>query len=75
MGEGGADVKLSPKAKNVFPFDIECKYQEKYKGLYNTMAQAEAHGFNRPLVFIKMNRRDPLVLMRAETFWGLINHE
>ena len=25
MGDRGADVKLSKKAKKVFPYDIECK--------------------------------------------------
>jgi len=32
MGEHGMDVKLSPAAFKVYPFKIECKNQEKFKG-------------------------------------------
>ena len=29
MGAGGEDVLLSPAARDVFPFSVECKNQEK----------------------------------------------
>ena len=29
MGDSGEDVLLSPKARKLFPFSVECKNQEK----------------------------------------------
>ena len=55
MGENGADVK--------------CKNQEKFTGLYNILDQAKGHSDLPPLVFIKMNRRKPLVILDAEQFF------
>ena len=37
MGERGADVALIGSLKEKFPFSIECKNQEKYKGVYDIL--------------------------------------
>ena len=72
MGESGADVKMtSTKSRIETPYAIECKYRESYKGIYDIMDQAQSH--NRklvPMAFIKMNRRDPLVIMYAYDFFN-----
>jgi len=68
MGEGGADVQLDKDVHPHFPYDIECKNQEKYKGIYDAYEQASQHGKNEPLVVIKMNKRKPLILVDAEHF-------
>ena len=73
MGERGADVKLSKRAKNVFPYDIECKNTEGWKKVYDAYDQADGHGDDRPLVFIKMNRRNPLAIVDAKFFLKLNN--
>ena len=66
MGETGADVKFSPEAAKHIPLKIECKYQEIYKGIYNTYEQASNHeGSGQPIIFIKMNRKKPLVILDA----------
>ena len=54
MGESGADVKLSLKAKEIFPFDIECKNVETFKNVYRAYDQASNHGNLEPLLFIKI---------------------
>ena len=70
MGEHGADVKLSSKVHHLFPFSIECKNQEKYSAIYNAIDQARNHSRYPPIVFLKMNRREPLVVLEAEQFLG-----
>ena len=73
MGETGADVKLSVNAKKLFPYDIECKNTEGWKKLYDAYDQADGHGDDQPIVFIKMNRRNPLVVVDAKHFLRLNN--
>lgn len=71
MGESGADIKLSANGKKYFPYDIECKNNETWKGIYKAYDQAGTHGNLEPLVFIKMNRRRPLAIVDAEHFLRL----
>tara|TARA_R110002020_G_scaffold164025_3_gene350370 strand:+ start:773 stop:1126 length:354 start_codon:yes stop_codon:yes gene_type:complete len=70
MGEHGADVKISNSVHHLFPFSIECKNQEKYSAIYNAIDQARNHSRYPPIVFLKMNRREPLVVLEAEQFLG-----
>ena len=73
MGERGADVKLSKQAKKLFPYDIECKNAEGWTKIYNAYDQASSHGNDQPLVFIKMNHRNPLAIVDAKHFMRLNN--
>ncbi len=72
MGETGADVKLSPKARLAFDFGIECKNQEAFTNVYKAYEQAgkhcEADRMGIPIVFLKMNHKKPLVVIDAEYF-------
>jgi hypothetical protein len=69
MGENGMDVKLSPAAYRVYPFKIECKNQERFKGIYSIYSQAESHeGKGEPIIILKMNREKPLVMMDLDFF-------
>ncbi len=71
MGDTGADVKLSEKAVQLFPYDIECKNQERvnvwdaYKQVTSRAAKVE------PLVVIKRNKHKPLVLVDLDYFISL----
>jgi hypothetical protein len=52
-----------------FPYAIECKNQEKLKGIYDVLAQAESHStYLQPLAVLKMNRKNPIVVLDAEHF-------
>ena len=73
MGETGSDIKLSKTAKKLFPYDIECKNTEGWKKVYDAYDQADGHGEDQPLVFLKMNRREPLVVVNAKHFMRLNN--
>jgi len=71
MGAGGEDVTLSANARVAFPYSIECKNQEKLN-IWSAYEQAEANaGKFEPLVVIKKNRRNPLVIVDAEYFVNL----
>ena len=65
MGAGGEDVKLSPAARKLFPFQIECKSLAKI-AVYNYYLQALTHGRHEPVVFIKQNGSKPLAIVDAE---------
>jgi len=68
MGETGADLKFSKSGKQYFPYDVECKNNETWKGIYKAYGQAANHGELEPLLFIKMNRKRPLAIVDAEHF-------
>lgn len=74
MGAQGTDVQLSAAARSVFPYEIECKAQEKYKGVYDAFEQAKAHGNAEPVVFLKMNYKEPLAIVRADHFFELVKN-
>ena len=70
MGQGGEDVQLSPAARKLLPVSIECK---SYKTIaaYNWYDQAVANAPKgmEPLVVMKADRRKPLVILDAETYF------
>ena len=56
MGDSGEDVLLSPAARRLFPFSIECKNQEKLN-IWSSLEQAETNsGSHTPLLIFKRNR-------------------
>ena len=71
MGAGGEDVQLSTKARELFPYQIECKNKAKY-AVYTDYAQAETHGTCEPLLIIKQNHKKPLAVVDAEHFFFLV---
>lgn len=75
MGVSGCDIRLSPKAIEVFPYAIECKNTEKVS-LWNFWKQCLSNaGTLTPLLFIKKNNQEPLVVMKAEDFFSLIKNK
>ena len=76
MGERGVDVQLlTEEAKQLFPFRIECKNQEKFKALYEDYKQAQAHREQgEPLLIIKKNGEQPLAVVDAVYFMELIKN-
>ena len=56
MGDSGEDILLSPAARKLFPFSVECKNQEKLN-IWSALDQAEQNsGEHTPLVIFKRNR-------------------
>ena len=75
MGAGGEDVQLSPAARKLFPYSIECKNLAKI-AVYNYYTQAETNsGKYEPLVVIKQNRSKPLAVIDFDHFMDLIRRK
>lgn len=71
MGAGGEDVQLSQAARLVVPFQIECKNKE-HVAVYSWYEQARQHGPHEPLLIIKENYAEPLVIIDAKLFMTLL---
>jgi len=71
MGAAGEDVLLSPKATDMLPVAVECKFN-KAMSIYKFYEQAitNANGFE-PIVVIKQNHSKPLVLVDLDVFLAL----
>ena len=68
MGDSGEDILLSPAARRLFPFSVECKNQEKVN-IWESYKQAEENSKDyEPVVVLKRNNTKPLVLVDAEYF-------
>jgi len=76
MGQTGVDVILSPSAKNLVAFDIECKNQEKLIGsvLTDAIEQCESNTEEGriPLLVFKKNQEPERVILRLDHFLELI---
>jgi hypothetical protein len=73
MGETGEDVKLSKKARKVFPFSVECKSLAKVAA-YSFYEQAVANTPKgcQPLVVFKANRKKPMAMIDLDHFMKLV---
>ena len=74
MGQSGVDVCLRGRAKELFNFSCECKYQESWS-LPAWIKQAKANlleGENW-LLFFRRNHTPTFVAMEADTFFSLFN--
>lgn len=72
MGAQGVDVQLSEAALKVFPYAVECKNKARY-AVYADYAQAveNANGYT-PLLVIKQNQSQPLVMLSLVDFMKLL---
>ena len=69
MGVSSEDVQLSPHARIDFPYHVECKARNKISA-YKQYDQAKNDAGHEPILFMKMDRRNPLVVMDAEYFFN-----
>ena len=73
MGNNGMDVQLSEAARKKFPWAVEAKNQERFKGIYDIYKQASTNAAGlTPLVIIKINRQQPLAILDASLFFDLV---
>lgn len=71
MGVTGEDIQLSPKARKLFPFAVECKAR-KSLSVYKDFEQAQKHQKEFPgILFLKADRKEPLAVMSADIFFKL----
>jgi len=61
MGAPGEDLLLSPLARKLFPYSVECKNVEKLN-IWGSIDQCtENGGANTPMIIFKKNGREPYV--------------
>ena len=73
MGDSGEDVLLSPAARKLFPFSVECKNQEKLN-IWSSIEQAENNSGNHtPLVIFKRNRTKTYAILEFDELLKLLN--
>ena len=73
MGDSGEDILLSPAARRLFPFSVECKNQEKLN-IWGALEQAEENSGNHtPLVIFKRNRSKTYAVLEFEELLKLLN--
>ncbi len=72
MGESGEDVQLSPAARKLIPYAIECKNQESLS-IWKCLEQAESNSNGyEPLLIFKRNRSKTYVTMDMKEFLRLL---
>ena len=72
MGAGGEDLIMSKAARNKFPYSVECKNQERMN-IWQAWEKANNNkGIYEPLVVIKKNGVNPLIVVDAESFLDMI---
>lgn len=76
MGAFGMDVLLSPAAQRCFPWAVECKSRAAI-AVYSFYEQAVANKTDKlnPLVVMKANRKQPLVLLSLDDFMRLYENQ
>ena len=68
MGASGEDLIMAQTARKKFPYSIECKNQERIN-IWNAYQQANTNsGKYEPILFIKINKHKPLVVVDPEHF-------
>ena len=73
MGDSGEDILLSPAARRVFPFSVECKNQEKLN-IWSSLEQAEGNSGNHPpLLIFKRNRSKTYAVLEFDELLKLLN--
>ena len=73
MGDSGEDILLSPAARRLFPFSVECKNQEKLN-IWDSLQQAEENsGDYSPVLIFKRNRSKTYVALEFEKLLELLN--
>ena len=73
MGDSGEDILLSPAARRLFPFSVECKNQEKLN-IWGALEQAEDNSGNHtPLVIFKRNRSKTYAVLEFEELLQLLD--
>lgn len=73
MGQSGTDVRMESQVRSLFPFSVECKWQE----TWNVPAWIEQAKKNQVkgtdwLLVCKRSRKPPVIILDAEIFFELI---
>ena len=71
-GVNGPDIKLSRIAKRLVPYQFECKAQNRLKTVWKWKKQSDKNTRLEGVLVMKMNGKDPLVVIDMDLFFDLI---
>ena len=72
MGDSGEDIQLSPAARKLIPYSIECKNQEKLN-IWSSLEQADDNSKESiPVLIFKRNRSKTYAVIEFKEFVELI---
>lgn len=71
MGAPGEDVMLSPAARKLVPYQIECKNKARSQ-MHTWYSQAASHGKHEPLLIVKQDNDLVLAVVTLEHFLSLL---
>lgn len=74
MGAGGEDLQMSPAARKLIPYQIECKSKGKSQ-IHTMYEQAKEHGNHEPVLIVKRDRDIALAVISLDHFIKLIKGE
>ena len=75
MGDSGEDILLSPAARKLFPFSVECKNQEKLN-VWSSLEQTETNaGKHTPLLIFKRNRSKTYAVLQLDDLMRLLDEK
>jgi len=73
MGASGEDILLSPAARKLFPFSVECKAQESLN-IWSALEQAEENSNGHiPLLIFKRNRTKTYAVLEFDKLLELLD--
>lgn len=73
MGQKGVDVRMESQVRKLFPFSVECKWQESWSvPAWIKQAIENMQKGTDWLLVIKRSRERPVVVMDAEAFFKLL---
>lgn len=70
-GVVGEDLQLSPAARAVFPYTVECKRRAK-ASIWTAYQQAQRHGPHEPLLVVQADRGKPLAVISLDHLMTLL---
>ena len=75
MGDSGEDILLSPAARKLFPFSVECKNQEKLN-IWSSLEQTETNaGKHTPLLIFKRNRSKTYAVLQLDDLMEMLDEK
>lgn len=75
MGRAGVDIQLSPHAREIFPFSIECKSRSQgFTPVYEALEQSQNNKYEDTIgiAVVKQNRKKPVVVMYLDDWLDCI---
>tara|TARA_R110000824_G_scaffold16635_1_gene68770 strand:- start:82 stop:414 length:333 start_codon:yes stop_codon:yes gene_type:complete len=71
-GVNGPDILLSRIAKRLIPYQFECKAQQRMKTIWKWKKQSEKNTNLDGVLVMRMNGKNPLVVIDMDLFFDLI---